>query len=319
MNKLPKITVLMPVYNCALYVGEAIDSILNQTFTDFEFLIIDDASTDETVSIINTYTDHRINLIEKPKNTGYTNSLNYGLSIARGEYIARMDGDDISLPERFAKQVAFMDLHSKVVVCGTTYSIIDSKVIKHVPISHEDIKVQLLQKNSFGHPTVMLRKTVLDDNSIIYDTTKEPAEDYDLWVRLLAYGEFYNLSEVLLKYRVHDTQVSVNRAKQKFDNYYKIKKQILKLLEAPLTKDENNVLERIIFRDAISYKEFEVFKSIKQKLLEANEEGVFKVSGFHRYIKEMETLMYKDYFLNRKSYFPKLMVHYLAVNNFHGY
>ena len=99
--KIPTITVLMPVYNCALYINEAMDSILSQTFDDFEFLIIDDASTDDTVSIIKSYNDPRIQLVEKPVNTGYTNSLNYGLSIANGKYIARMDGDDISLPERF--------------------------------------------------------------------------------------------------------------------------------------------------------------------------------------------------------------------------
>ena len=146
MTTTPKVTVLMPVYNCEAYVGEAIDSILGQSFTDFEFLIIDDASNDNTVSVIQSFTDSRIRLIEKPRNTGYTNSLNYGLTIAKGEYIARMDGDDISLPERFAKQVTFMDAYPEVVACGTTYSIIGSSEIKNVPLNHDDIKVQLLQK-----------------------------------------------------------------------------------------------------------------------------------------------------------------------------
>ncbi|WP_418511952.1 glycosyltransferase family 2 protein [Corallibacter sp.] len=315
----PKVTVLMPVYNCSQYVGDAIESILGQSFTDFEFLIIDDASNDETVSIIRTFKDSRIRLIEKPKNTGYTNSLNYGLTIAKGEYIARMDGDDISLPERFAKQVAFMDTHPEVIACGTTYSIMGSRLVKKVPIHHNDIKVQLLRRTCFGHPTVMLRNTVFDKFKIRYDPSKEPAEDYDLWVRLLAYGEFYNLPEVLLLYRVHDSQVSVKKSKKKFSNYYVIKMNVLNYLDTSLTADEGKILERIIFRQVIFYKEFEVFASIKKKLLLANKKGVFDASGFYEYINEMEYLLYKDYFLNRKAYFPKLISHYVSINSSFGF
>ena len=120
----PKITVLLPVYNCELYVRTAIESILNQTFTDFEFLIIDDASTDKTLAVLKKIKDSRIQLIEKPVNSGYTNSLNYGLQMAKGKYIARMDGDDISHPERFAKQIVYLEAHPEVVVCGTTYKIV---------------------------------------------------------------------------------------------------------------------------------------------------------------------------------------------------
>lgn len=288
MTTTPKVTVLMPVYNCEAYVGEAIDSILGQSFTDFEFLIIDDASTDKTVPIVEGYSDSRIKFIRKPKNTGYTNSLNYGLGIAQGEYIARMDGDDISLPERFAKQVTFMDAYPEVVACGTTYSIIGSSEIKNVPLNHDDIKVQLLQKTCFGHPTVMLRKSVFDEFKIIYNSKREPAEDYDLWVRLLKYGKLANLPEVLLSYRVHDGQVSVKNIKQKFDNYYIIKKNILNYLDAPLTEVEMNLLDRIICRQIISYEEFEVFKTIKKKFLIANRSGVFKSSGFDDYLQDME-------------------------------
>ncbi|HAB28706.1 MAG: hypothetical protein CMP05_00190 [Xanthomarina sp.] len=315
----PKVTVLMPVYNCSQYVGDTITSILGQTFADFEFLIIDDASTDDTVAVIKSFKDERICLIEKPKNTGYTNSLNYGLTIAKGVYIARMDGDDISLPERFAKQVSYMDAHLEVVACGTTYSIMGSGQIKKVPIHHGDIKVQLLKKTCFGHPTVMMRKAIFDRFEIRYNPSTEPAEDYDLWVRLLAYGEFYNLPEVLLLYRVHDSQVSVKKAKQKFENYYKIKRSILNYLDVSLTNEEETTLDRIIFRQVIAYNEFEVFKSIKEKLLFANQKGVFKASGFYNYINEMTHLLCKDYFLHRKAYFPKLIPHYVAINRSFGF
>lgn len=107
MNTKPFISVLMPVYNCENYIREAVESILNQTYANFEFIIIDDASTDQTVAIIQSYKDKRIHLVVKPKNSGLTNSLNYGLTIAKGKYIARMDGDDISLPNRFQNKLKF--------------------------------------------------------------------------------------------------------------------------------------------------------------------------------------------------------------------
>ena len=117
----PTVSVLMPVYNCADFIESSVESILLQTFSDFEFLIIDDFSTDGTYEYLQSLTDSRIKLIRKSKNTGYAISLNIGLNNARGKYIARMDADDISLPERFARQVSFMDNQPEVVVCGSWY------------------------------------------------------------------------------------------------------------------------------------------------------------------------------------------------------
>ena len=201
----------MPVYNCELYIKEAVDSILNQTFADFDFLIIDDASTDKTVSIIKEYKDSRIQLIEKTVNTGYTISLNYGLKVAKGEYIARMDGDDISLPNRFEKQIAFLDSNPDVVLCGAAIKVIDSDRVIMYPESHDNIKLEFLTQNCIVHPSVMIRKSILDFHSLTYDINKEPAEDYNLWVKLLNYGKLYNIQEVLLYYRVHSCQVSQKR------------------------------------------------------------------------------------------------------------
>jgi glycosyltransferase involved in cell wall biosynthesis len=123
----------MPVYNCELYIKEAIYSILNQTFTDYELIIIDDCSTDSTADIIKDYSDSRIIFFEKDSNSGYTNSLNYGLSVAKGEYIARMDGDDISLPTRLEKQVHFLNSNPDIVLCGTSYSIMEQQGVFYMP------------------------------------------------------------------------------------------------------------------------------------------------------------------------------------------
>ena len=125
-NLIPTISVIMPVYNCFDYIQEAINSILNQTFSDFELIIIDDYSSDGTVDLIKKFNDPRIKLTVKSVNSGISNSLNYGLKIAKGKYIARMDGDDISFPDRFERQVKFMDLNPKVILCGGGYISINS-------------------------------------------------------------------------------------------------------------------------------------------------------------------------------------------------
>ena len=182
-TKFPRITVIMPVYNCELYIKEAIDSILNQTFADFDFLIIDDASTDKTVSIIKEYKDSRIQLIEKTVNTGYTISLNYGLKVAKGEYIARMDGDDISLPNRFEKQIAFLDSNPDVVLCGSNFGIIGTEKLIILPEDNEAIKLGLLKGNCIAHPSVMFRHSVIQEYVITYDADNYPTviKKYNLY------------------------------------------------------------------------------------------------------------------------------------------
>ncbi|RTY96453.1 glycosyltransferase, partial [Flavobacterium bomense] len=244
MVSTPKITVILPVYNCELYIQTAVESILNQTFTDFELLIIDDASTDATVAIIQKIEDSRIQLIQKPVNSGYTNSLNSGIKLAKGDYIARMDGDDISYPERFAKQIAYLETHPEVVVCGTTYKIMGNDKRITLPEHHEAIKISLLWGNCISHPSVMIRKKVLDQYSIQYDTSKEPAEDYDMWVRILSLGKLHNLQEVLLEYRLSSNQVSRKRADEQKKNDIATKFQLLQYLEVQWNNSEFEFLER---------------------------------------------------------------------------
>jgi glycosyltransferase involved in cell wall biosynthesis len=210
-NLAPKISVLMPVFNCRQYIEESANSILNQTFTDFEFLIIDDCSTDGTFEYLKTLDDPRITLIRKPKNTGITISLNIGLQMATGEYIARMDGDDISLPDRFAKQVAFMDENQDVIVCGGSYQIIGSDYRFAPNTSNDDIVLDLMSHTPIAHPTVFLRTRTLKKNYIQYDLNYETAEDYKLWTVLSEYGKLANLNDVLLYYRVHQNQITRQR------------------------------------------------------------------------------------------------------------
>jgi glycosyltransferase involved in cell wall biosynthesis len=310
----PKITVLLPVYNCELYVQTAVESILHQTYADFELLIIDDASTDATVSIIKKLDDSRIQLIEKPVNSGYTRSLNHGLQLAKGQYIARMDGDDISFPERFAQQIAYLDAHPEVMVCGTTYKIVGNDKRITLPENHEALKIGLLWGNCISHPSVMIRKKILDDHSIQYDTSKEPAEDYHLWVRLLSLGKLHNLQEVLLEYRLYGDQVSRKRAEEQQKNDVLAKFQMLDYLGVRWDEKEYEFLERQFSKTAVvAFKDLKVFKQIQNKLAIANGTGFFEPQAFSYYLMEMEADVLRKCFLKQKRYSPLLFLDYLMA------
>lgn len=205
----PKVTVLMPVYNGETYLGEAIKSILNQTFTDFEFLIINDGSSDESLKIINSYKDKRIRLISNDKNVGLVNTLNKGIALSCGQYIARMDCDDISLPERLAKQVAYMDSQPEVCVCGTWIRTIGEIYgdVWDYPSDDSAIRCSLLFGSVIAHPSVIIRKGGLEKYQLFYDARYTHAEDYELWVRCSKYMLLANIPEVLVLYRMHKQQI----------------------------------------------------------------------------------------------------------------
>lgn len=315
MDTPPKITVLLPVYNCEFYIQRAVESILNQTFADFEFLIIDDASTDATVAILKKFDDSRIQLIQKPVNLGYTNSLNYGLQIAKGEYIARMDADDISYPERFAQQVAYLETHPEVVVCGTTYKIVGNNKQITLPEQHEVIKIGLLWGNCILHPSVMMRKKVLADFSIQYDTSKEPAEDYALWVRLLSYGNFHNLQAVLMEYRVYANQVSRKRAEEQKKNDIGAKLKLLAYLNIHWNESEYEFLEKQFGKtEVVSFKDVKIFKGIQKKLAIANASlGFFESNLFSQYLIDLEADVLRKCFLQQKHYSSLMYLQYLLT------
>lgn len=209
MNSVPLISVLMAVRDGEQWLGEAIDSILSQTLADFEFLIIDDGSVDRTGALIALYHDRRISLLRNDRPQGLSRSLNLGLQRARGKYVARMDSDDVSLPQRLERQVAFLEEHPDVAACGSwigTFGAADETW--RYPHGHEEIRCQLLFSAVLAHPTVMFRRESLLTSGLIYDESFPKAQDYDLWCRLADQGRLANLGEVLLRYRLHDRQAS---------------------------------------------------------------------------------------------------------------
>lgn len=212
-SPLPKVSVLMPVYNGERYLAEAIDSILAQTFADFELLVVNDGSTDASRDIVEGYSDPRIRLLDNPRNLGLTATLNIGLDQCRGTYIARLDCDDVALPARLARQVAFMDQHPDVGVCGSWYQRFGSRVeVFESPVEDWEIRLALTFENIFGHSTVMLRRGVLEQHGLRYDPSYLHAEDYEFWVRCARHTRLHNLPEALVRYRDHDSNVSSRHA-----------------------------------------------------------------------------------------------------------
>lgn len=215
----PAISVLVSVYNADKYVSYAIESILNQTFTDFEIIIVDDCSSDASWDICQKYAqqDNRIIAIRNKVNLGGCETLNVGLKLVKGKYVARQDNDDWSYPDRLAKQFTYMEAHPAVGIVGGSMEIIDEdeKVTGKRTYNSTDhaIRKKIFRYSPFSHPLVMFRKSILDTVGY-YNCTCAPADDYDLYFRIGEVSEFANLDDILLKYRVVSTSLTNTRTKK---------------------------------------------------------------------------------------------------------
>lgn len=243
---MPEITVLMPVRNGEKYIKDAIDSVLRQTLTDFEFLIIDDGSTDHTVEIIQGYKDKRIRL-EKRKHQ-FIQNLNEGLKLASGSYIARMDADDIMHTERLRIQLKRMKKNPDIVVCGTWAKYFSDngkeKSFSHLGygIKHEPI-VELLKYNMLLHPSALIKKDFLFEHNIEYQNYPF-VEDYKLWFDIAKVGGvFFVEPQELMMLRKSDTQVTVVKKKEMYKESIRLRKEILHYL---LSKYEIGTLSNIL-------------------------------------------------------------------------
>lgn len=224
------ISVVLPAYNAQETIGEAIQSIIDQTYTDWELLVINDGSTDNTRSVVLSFDDPRIKYIENECNKKLIYTLNRGLELATGKYIVRMDADDISLPTRFEKQIAFMDNHPDVVASGGGMLVFSNdKTIKRIHCESDPEKIQLLLFNSspIYHPTAIIRRSILELHTIRYSQEYLHVEDYMLWFALSKEGRLSNLQDVLIKYRISDSQISTKYNELQFVNKNKVRKKII--------------------------------------------------------------------------------------------
>lgn len=282
MAKIPTISVVMPAYNAEKYLREAIDSILAQTFTDFEFIIINDGSTDSTKKIIQSYDDPRIVYLENEVNSGICVTLNKGLDAARGRYIARMDSDDISLPQRFEKQIAFMDSNPEIGVVGTHLQLMDENgnftyVFKNAS-NPKECYVNMIFASCVGHPSVMIRTSCLRDNDLNYEEYFKGMEDYYLWWQLNKHTQISNIPEPLLNYRCHSRQITKNQVNADFLRRQREFLAIrLKDSNLNLPEEEIDLLNQYMinsggFNDDKLMRFIAVLKKIQTRLSESNPE-----------------------------------------------
>ena len=312
--KNPKVSVLMPVYKTSeLYLRQAIESILSQTFKDYEFLILDDCPLYSVEKIVKSYDDKRIFYAKNFRNLGISATRNKLIDMAKGEYLAVMDHDDIAMTERFEKQVKFLDLHPDVGVVGSWYERFPHKKIKKMYIINSQIERDLMYNCSILHPSAMIRKSVLIENNIRYEAEFSPAEDYRLWTRLIGKTKFANIPEVLQKYRDHENNTSKNQAEKMRECSEKIRK----ILE----KEHQNFFSS----DAITEK----YKILGIPVIKRKYKGeciIDKYCGFIR-IKRVKPIMTFDatnlpvYIINfnRLSYLKKMiaMLEKYGLRNIH--
>ncbi len=224
VSNTPRISVIMGVYNDASYVRKAIDSILNQTYKDFEFIIINDGSTDDTAEILATYDDPRVINIAQ-NNQGLVASLNRGIKKAKGTFIARQDADDYSEPDRLEKQMLFLGDHKNTVVLGSSMKVMDNggriRHKHHVLLAEAELKQELLLRSPFAHGSVIFNKKAALQVGM-YKQDFWPAEDYELWLRLSKFGDFANINEPLYVYRENTLGISLSNKKLQLQKIYEI-------------------------------------------------------------------------------------------------
>lgn len=212
----PRISVLMAVYNGGSFLSPAIESVLRQSEKRFEFLIVDDGSSDNSVATVERFKDSRIRLIRHKTNQGLAASLNSGLAQARGDYIARLDADDLALPDRLARQAEYLDRHPEIGLVGSNAILVDEEGRRlyqtDYPRSPLAVRWVSLLQNPFIHSTVMLRRALLEQHSLRYDPRLTATQDYDFWLRCLEHTEAANLTACTVFLRRHGASISSQRA-----------------------------------------------------------------------------------------------------------
>ncbi len=278
----PLVTVLMPMRNAGRYVREALVSVLSQTMHDFELIAIDDGSTDDTWERLGDYEDSRLVPIRQ-RHKGLVPTLNYGLEVAEGSYIARMDADDVALPDRLRKQVDFMEANQEVALLGSSLTLIDEEGeevgVRDVAVGRAEIRWEALLENPFMHSTVMLRREVVRSRGFRYDEEYHRAEDYELWTQMLALTEAANLPDRLVRYRLHGDSSSALEPAAQLESLDRVAYRTIRyfLPEFDITEEQVRLLEMLLtgatagseeldgIRLALADLYFDMFETFREK------------------------------------------------------
>ena len=275
----PLISVILPVYNTERYIEASIQSVLNQTYRNFELIILNDASTDGSKEIIRSFNDERIRYVENEQNLRLIKTLNKGVELARGEYIARMDADDICHPSRFERQLRFLQQDKSYVMCGSWAKIIDSNGNKTGRIKRIDtdglLKVNMLFTTPFVHPTVMIKTDALKKN--LYSEEAIHCEDMELWPRLAMNTpfRFARIPEYLLEYRWHDKNISVEHSVHQSNFRRKVLKPYVERLSGELTEDDLQT-HFSLFERNVNFKNSQVREKTRKWILFLIEQNAAK-------------------------------------------
>lgn len=246
-SRIPCIAVVLPVYNGEMYVREAVQSVLDQTVADFALFVIDDGSTDRTLEVLSSFTDARLRVVRFPAHRGLVPALNAGISESRSEFIARMDADDICMPQRFERQVAFLRAHPQIGLCGTwTRTFGDETYDLRPPIKPEDIRARLFFGWAINHPSIMMRRDFLERHGLLYDGNFRYVEDFDFFIRAAELTNLANVPEVLLHTRAHPQEVSVIHRGEQVPTEARLLARQLRSLMPDATQEEESFHLRLL-------------------------------------------------------------------------
>lgn len=250
MSNSPTVSILMPVYNASAYLSDAVTSVLKQTYTDFELVVVNDGSTDDSLNVLSSFLiDKRIRIINNEKNLGLITTLHKGLSECKGKFIARMDADDICDLQRIERQAQFLNEHHEIDIVGGAirfFNKIAEPYIFHFPTTHDEIHASILFFCPLAHPAIMFRRSLIDTGLIHFDKNYQHAEDYHLWSKLLPQIRTANLPELVLHYRLHEAQVSSGQSNRQYDLSLQIRKEILDLAKVKWANEELALHESVI-------------------------------------------------------------------------
>lgn len=289
-EQLPVISVVVPTYNAGRYVKEAVASVLAQDFPDFELLIIDDGSTDNTAEIVSQFAaDPRVRLLRNEQNMGLIATLHRAYAECRAPLIARMDSDDICAPDRFGKQVAFLREHPEIAILGGAIRFFGSVApnVFTFPLAHADIHPAMLFYCPLAHPALMFRRELLDQGIMRYDDAFRHAEDYHLWSRLLLQVNAANLPDVVLDYRLHAQQVSSGSSGKQYAASLRVRRQMMQECGVEPTDDEIALHESVILERPLARTDYLPALAAWFVRLEAaaRQSGYWDEQALHRLLK----------------------------------
>lgn len=285
-----KVSVVMSVYNEEKYIKDSIYSVINQTFSDWELIIIDDGSSDKTVEMIHTFQDDRIRLYCNEKNEGLIHNLNLGLSLATGDYIARMDGDDISEPTRFEKQVSYLDQHEDVVMTGCYVETFGNENHKWRPKNQAQIlKATMLLRPVLAHPSIMFRRERIEKHEIRYHSEYKHAEDYKFISDVSQIGNLAVVEEVLFRYRIHAAQVTSKGNTVQAATADRVRKELLKQVGVELSEDEFMIYKKWVHEESkVTKDDFLKVRAIMERIVIANRESqIFELDSMEQILNEL--------------------------------